>query len=77
MSENVGFVPTMDVLMGIILTNRWIYIYCIYIYMWQGPLGSISFVGLERHLLQSNERYSKHLYNRARLSEALDVDRRQ
>ena len=49
----------------------------VYIYMWQGPLGSISFVGLERHLLQSNERYSKHLYNRARLSEALDVDRRQ
>ena len=52
---------------------------CIYMYicMWQWPLGSISFVGLERHLLQSNERYSKHLYNRARLSEALDVDRRQ
>ena len=54
----------------------YVYVY-IYICMWQWPLGSISFVGLERHLLQSNERYSKHLYNRARLSEALDVDRRQ
>ena len=56
--------------------NVYVYIY-MYICMWQWPLGSISFVGLERHLLQSNERYSKHLYNRARLSEALDVDRRQ
>jgi hypothetical protein len=29
----------------------------IYIYMWQGPLGSISSVGLERHLLQSNDEH--------------------
>ena len=34
------------------------YIY-IYICMWQGPLESISFIGPERHLLQSTE---KHLH---------------